>query len=120
MAYPSQRPGLIVTEGSGFYQEKDKHVQVIIKGDVVNIPENVEHWHDASATTSMTHVAITNFKEDVQVSWLQPVTADEKFNQVNTQNEKTHIDYCCGTIVCQPDNSTNKTIFQKDEYNGAV
>jgi quercetin dioxygenase-like cupin family protein len=75
---------LIVTEGSGFYQEKGKAAQVITKGDVVNIPENVEHWHGASAKTSMTHIAITNFKEDVQVTWLKPVT-NEEFNQANNQ-----------------------------------
>ena len=75
---------LIVTEGSGFYQEKGKPAQTITKGDVVNIPENVEHWHGASANTSMTHIAITNFKEDVQVTWLQPVT-EEEFNNVNNQ-----------------------------------
>jgi acetyltransferase-like isoleucine patch superfamily enzyme/quercetin dioxygenase-like cupin family protein len=73
---------LIVTEGDGFYQEKGKLAQAIKKGDVVNIPKNTEHWHGASARASMTHIAITNFKEDVQVTWLQPVT-DEDFNQVN-------------------------------------
>ncbi|MBD3904086.1 cupin domain-containing protein [Chryseobacterium sp. Ch-15] len=73
---------LIVTEGSGFYQEKGKSAQIIKKGDVVNIPENVEHWHGATAKTSMTHIAITNFKEETQVTWLNPVTDDE-FNDVN-------------------------------------
>lgn len=75
---------LIVTEGSGFYQEKGKPGRVIKKGDVVNIPENVEHWHGASSKTSMTHIAITNFKDDIQVTWLKPVT-DEEFNQVNIE-----------------------------------
>lgn len=75
---------LIVTEGSGFYQEKGKPAQAIKKGDVVNIPENIEHWHGASANTSMTHIAITNFKEETQVTWLQPVT-DAEFNDVNNQ-----------------------------------
>lgn len=75
---------LIVTQGAGFYQEKGKPAQIIKKGDVVNIPENVEHWHGASAKTSMTHIAITNFKEEVQVTWLNPVT-EEEFNEVNNQ-----------------------------------
>jgi quercetin dioxygenase-like cupin family protein len=75
---------LIVTEGAGFYQEKGKPAQAIKKGDVVNIPEHVEHWHGASATTAMTHIAITNFKADVQVTWLKPVT-EEEFNDVNNQ-----------------------------------
>lgn len=73
---------LLVTEGIGLYQEKGKPAQIIKKGDVVNIPENVEHWHGASAKTSMTHTAITNFKEEEQVTWLQPVT-DSEFNEAN-------------------------------------
>lgn len=69
---------LLVIEGMGFYQEKGKLAQPLKKGDVVNIPENVEHWHGATATETLVHIAITNYKEDIQVTWLQPVT-DEEF-----------------------------------------
>lgn len=75
---------LIVIEGSGFYQQKGKPSQVIKKGDVVNIPENTKHWHGANATEKMVHIAITNYKDDVQVTWLEPVT-DEEYNEVNNQ-----------------------------------
>lgn len=77
---------LLVIEGSGFYQERGKPAQPIKKGDVVNIPENTEHWHGASATTQMAHIAITNFRDDVQVTWLQPVT-DEEYNEANTRGQ---------------------------------
>lgn len=73
---------LIVTEGEGFYQEKAKPAQSIKKGDVVNIPENVVHWHGASATGKMVHIAITNYKGDENVVWLKPVMDDE-YNGVN-------------------------------------
>lgn len=73
---------LLVIEGSGFYQEKGKPAQPIKKGDVVNIPENIEHWHGATVTAKMVHIAITNYKDEVQVTWLQPVT-DEEFSEVN-------------------------------------
>jgi 4-carboxymuconolactone decarboxylase len=73
---------LIVLEGEGFYQEKGKPAQRIKKSDVVNIPENIEHWHGASPSTKMSHIAITNFKDDVQVTWLQPVT-EEEYNNSN-------------------------------------
>ncbi len=73
---------LIVIEGNGFYQEKNKPSQQIKKGDVVNIPEDVVHWHGASGTSKMVHIAITNYKDDVQVTWLQPVT-DEEYDGVN-------------------------------------
>lgn len=68
---------LIVTEGAGFYQEKGKDAEPIKKGDVVNIPEDVEHWHGAGPDTKMVHIAITNFKGEEQVTWLEPVTDNE-------------------------------------------
>jgi quercetin dioxygenase-like cupin family protein len=75
---------LIVTEGQGFYQERGKPAQQIKKGDVVNIPENVEHWHGATATTKMVHIAVTNYQGEENVTWLKPVT-DEEFKEVNKQ-----------------------------------
>jgi len=44
---------------------------------MVNIPENVEHWHGASAKSAMTHIAITNYEEEEQVVWLQSVSEEE-------------------------------------------
>jgi quercetin dioxygenase-like cupin family protein len=73
---------LIVIEGEGFYQEKGKIAQSIKKGDVVNIPENTEHWHGATSLTKMIHIAITNYRDDVQVIWLQHVT-EEEYADVN-------------------------------------
>jgi quercetin dioxygenase-like cupin family protein len=75
---------LIVIEGEGFYQEKGKPAQPLKKGVVVNITENIEHWHGATATSKMVHIAITNYKEDVQVTWMKPVTEVE-YNEVNNQ-----------------------------------
>lgn len=73
---------LMVTEGEGFYQEKGKPAQPIKKGDVINIPEDVEHWHGASASSKMVHIAVTNFKVDEQVKWLQAVS-EEEYAEVN-------------------------------------
>lgn len=77
---------LIITEGQGFYQEKGKPAQIIKKGDVVNIPENTEHWHGASAKTGMIHIAITHFKDDVNVVWLQPVS-EQEYEEVNKNSK---------------------------------
>ena len=74
---------LIVTEGQGFYQEEGKAARRIQKGDVVNIPENTKHWHGASANSIMTHIAITNFKGEENVVWLQAVS-DTEYNEVNS------------------------------------
>lgn len=68
---------LLILDGEGLYQEKGKPVQIIKKGDVINIPENVEHWHGASAQSKMVHVAITNYKDKNNVIWLSPVTKDQ-------------------------------------------
>lgn len=73
---------LIITEGEGFYQQKGKLVQALKKGDVVNIPEDVEHWHGASANSQFVHIAVTNYSGDQNVVWLQPVS-DEEYNVVN-------------------------------------
>jgi quercetin dioxygenase-like cupin family protein len=73
---------LIVIEGSGWYQEKDASARAIKVGDVVNIPEGVKHWHGASADQLMAHIAITNYKGDEQVKWLEPVT-DEEYRAVH-------------------------------------
>ena len=73
---------LVVTEGEGFYQEEGKSAQVLKKGDVVNIPENIVHWHGASANSQLVHIAITNYKGDKNVVWLKPVT-DEEYKAVN-------------------------------------
>lgn len=73
---------LIITKGEGFYQEKGRPAQRIKKGDVVNIPESVEHWHGATTDTEMVHIALTNYEGERNVTWLSPVT-DEEFNDVN-------------------------------------
>lgn len=77
---------LIVTEGKGWYQEKGKPAQVITKGDVINIPEDVEHWHGASADSRMIHIAITNYQGEQNVTWMQPVT-DAEYDQVNKNHK---------------------------------
>jgi len=76
---------LIVTGGEGLYQQKGKPAQRIKKGDVITIPENTEHWHGASPHSSMTHIAITSFKGEENVVWLQPV-ADSAYSEANNNN----------------------------------
>ena len=73
---------LIVTEGEGIYQERGKPAQFIKKGDVVNIPENIEHWHGATAQSKMIHIAITNYAGEENAAWLNPVT-DEEYKAAN-------------------------------------
>jgi len=75
---------LIVVEGQGLYQEKGEPARLIKKGDVVNIPENIEHWQGASADSKMIHIAITNYEGEEQVTWLHPVS-EADYHSANQQ-----------------------------------
>ena len=68
---------LIVTEGTGYYQEKGKPIQLLRKGDVVKILPDVEHWHGASRDSEFTHIAINSNTQKGIVVWLQRVTDEE-------------------------------------------
>jgi 4-carboxymuconolactone decarboxylase len=70
---------LLITSGTGYYQEKGSPKRKIRKGDVVNCPPNIQHWHGASAKEEMVQIAITNTQKGTVV-WLQPVT-DEEYHQ---------------------------------------
>ncbi|KXB28924.1 carboxymuconolactone decarboxylase [Dechloromonas denitrificans] len=65
---------LVVTEGSGLIQFWDGPIQRIERGDVVSIPPGQKHWHGASATAAMTHLAIQEQVDGKSVAWLEKVT----------------------------------------------
>jgi quercetin dioxygenase-like cupin family protein len=65
---------LIVTEGIGWVQQWGGAVQVIRKGDVVWIPAGVKHWHGATPTSAMTHIAFQEQLNGTAVNWLEKVT----------------------------------------------
>ena len=73
---------LLITSGHGFYQERGKPARKLHKGDIVKIPPDIEHWHGASANSSLTHIAISLNLQKGNVVWLKPVT-EEEFNNVN-------------------------------------
>src|SRR5205814_451481 len=65
---------LIVINGTGYYQEKGKPVQLLRKGDVVTILPGVVHWHGASPNSEFTHVAVNANTQHGIVDWLEKVT----------------------------------------------
>jgi len=67
---------LIVTAGSGWVQQAGQPVQSIKPGDTVWIPPQVKHWHGATATTAMTHIAIAEVQDGNVVDWMDQVSAD--------------------------------------------
>jgi len=72
---------LLVTDGTGYYQEKGKPAQVLHKGDVVKIPPDAEHWHGAAPNSGLTHIAISTNLQKGNVVWLLPVT-DAEYNSI--------------------------------------
>ena len=68
---------LLVTNGKGLYQERGKPARALSVGDVVVIPSGIEHWHGATKDSSFTHIAISNFMNEIAVKWLSPVTDKE-------------------------------------------
>ncbi|AID92163.1 MULTISPECIES: (R)-mandelonitrile lyase [Klebsiella] len=69
---------LIVTAGKGWVQEEGKARQDIAPGDVVWIPAAVRHWHGATATSPMSHLAMTYMVDGKNVDWQEPVS-DEQY-----------------------------------------
>jgi len=65
---------LIVTSGIGLVQQWGGPIQVIKPGDVVWIPPGVKHWHGATRTTSMTHIAIAEALNGKSIDWMELVT----------------------------------------------
>ncbi|MEZ4409829.1 MAG: cupin domain-containing protein [Polyangiales bacterium] len=70
---------LIVTSGCGLHQRWGGPIEEIRPGDVVIVDPDEKHWHGASPTTSMTHLAIQESLDGEAVKWLEKVT-DEQYN----------------------------------------
>jgi quercetin dioxygenase-like cupin family protein len=68
---------LIVTAGSGWVRHWGGPIQDIREGDVVWIPPGQEHWHGATATTGMTHIAIQEHLNGKVVDWMEKVSDDQ-------------------------------------------
>lgn len=70
---------LLVTAGVGRTGEWGGKVEEIRAGDVIWCPPKVKHWHGASPTTAMTHIAITGTLDGKNVVWMEKVT-DEQYH----------------------------------------
>jgi quercetin dioxygenase-like cupin family protein len=71
---------LIVTSGSGWAQRQGGPIEEIRPGDVVWFPPGEKHWHGATATTAMTHIAIQEKLNGSPVDWMEHVT-DEQYRR---------------------------------------
>jgi len=70
---------LIVTAGCGWTQCWGGPIEEIRPGDVIFCPPGTKHWHGATATTAMTHIAIVEALDGKTVEWMEKVRDDEYF-----------------------------------------
>ena len=71
---------LIITAGCGWVQQEGGPVEEVRPGDVVWFPPGVRHWHGATPTTAMTHIAIQEGLDGKMVDWLEHVS-DEQYRK---------------------------------------
>ncbi|MEQ8714126.1 MAG: cupin domain-containing protein [Cyclobacteriaceae bacterium] len=64
---------LVVLDGVGYYQERDKDAVVIKKGDVVMCEKDTEHWHTSSADNSVSYIAIYGKEPTI---WTEKITRE--------------------------------------------
>ena len=67
---------LLVTKGRGWYQQWGKEVQELHRGDVVNLPAEVKHWHGAAKDSTFSHLAVEVPAQGASNEWLEAVTDD--------------------------------------------
>jgi quercetin dioxygenase-like cupin family protein len=71
---------LIITAGSGWVQREGGPREDIHQGDVVYFTPGEKHWHGATATTAMSHIAIQEKLNGSPVDWMEQVT-DAQYNK---------------------------------------
>ncbi|MEZ4863844.1 MAG: cupin domain-containing protein [Caldilineaceae bacterium] len=71
---------LIITAGCGWVQRWNGPIEEVHPGDVVQFPAGEKHWHGATPTTAMTHIAIQEALDGKAVEWLEHVS-DEQYQK---------------------------------------
>lgn len=79
---------LIVTAGCGHVQRWGGPVEEIRPGDVVSIAPNEKHWHGATATTAMTHIAIQEQLDGKAADWQEQVS-EAQYGDAHKQSRKS-------------------------------
>jgi quercetin dioxygenase-like cupin family protein len=70
---------LIITAGCGWVQREGGAVEEVHPGDIVWFEPNEKHWHGATATNGMSHIAIQENLNGKTVDWMEKVT-EEQYN----------------------------------------
>lgn len=78
---------LLVTAGVGRTQEWGGPLEEIGAGDVIVCPPRIKHWHGASSTTAMTHIALTGTANGKNVEWLEKVSDEQYHGNLGGKHE---------------------------------
>jgi quercetin dioxygenase-like cupin family protein len=68
---------LIITSGLGWVQREGGAIEEVRAGDVVWFPPGLKHWHGATPTTAMTHIAVQESIDGKNVDWMEKVSDDQ-------------------------------------------
>ncbi|MBS1669135.1 MAG: cupin domain-containing protein [Bacteroidetes bacterium] len=68
---------LIVISGCGWVQREGSSIEEIHSGDIVWFEPNEKHWHGATATNGMSHIAIQEHVDGKVVEWMEKVSEEE-------------------------------------------
>jgi quercetin dioxygenase-like cupin family protein len=71
---------LLITAGTGWVRREGGPIEEVHPGDVVWFPPHEKHWHGATPTTGMTHIAIQEKLNGKYVDWLEKVS-DEQYRK---------------------------------------
>lgn len=72
---------LIITSGKGWVQEWGNRVLEVQEGDIVWFPAGVKHWHGASPTSAMSHIAVSPVSDGKSSDWMEKVTNQQYKNK---------------------------------------
>jgi quercetin dioxygenase-like cupin family protein len=79
---------LVVTAGCGWTQCEGGPREEIRAGDVIWCPCNHRHWHGATATTGMSHIAIQEALDGKMVEWMEHVTDTQYLGSTNDKEAR--------------------------------
>ena len=71
---------IVITAGAGWVQREGGPVEEVHPGDTVWFPAGEKHWHGATPTNGMSHIAITESLDGKVADWLEKVT-DEQYTR---------------------------------------
>ncbi len=78
---------LVITKGVGYVQVWGGPIEEVREGDVVWFPPGVKHWHGATPTKAMTHMALTGVLDGKNAEWMEKVT-DEQYGTMKEISKK--------------------------------